>query len=90
MTCPYCHATDRLGIRVPRLKAAILDHIRTAGAIGATSQEILASEVFRDRRPVGVATIKSHIWQLNDLLYGTDWRIRSDGGRWILARRTAP
>jgi hypothetical protein len=90
MTCPYCHAVERFGVRLPSLKAAILDHIRRAGDIGVTSLEIV-SDLYRDRRPVSLHTIKAHVWQINTLLEETDWIVRSEHGstecRWYLSRR---
>jgi hypothetical protein len=92
MTCPYCHAGERFGIRLPALKAAILDRIRRAGDTGVTSIEIM-SDLYRDRRSVSFRTIKAHVWQLNSLLEETDWIIRSERDygstecRWCLRRR---
>ena len=85
MTCPYCHSTERFGIRLPRLKAAILDYIKRAGDVGATATEVIG-DCYLDRRPVKPSVVKSHANQINDLLVGTDWRLRSDGRRWFLRR----
>jgi hypothetical protein len=87
--CPACHqpiATERLGVRLPPLKAAILDRIKAAGELGVTSEEIVG-DLYSDRRAVSVTTIKAHVNQLNDLLAGTDRHIRSDRRRWFLGRR---
>src|SRR5262245_27782363 len=95
--CPKCHqyiSVTRLGVRMPPLKARILDAIKAAGDLGASSHE-LTFEVYRgyarQRSPAG---IKSHVYQLNEMLAGTDWRIVADppcGGtaRWYLVRRPA-
>jgi hypothetical protein len=87
--CPECHqriATERLGVRLPPLKAAIVDKIRAAGDLGITSAEIVA-DLYSDRRLVSITTIKAHISQINDQLVVTDWHIRSDRRRWFLCRR---
>jgi hypothetical protein len=76
----------RFGVRLPQLKAAIVDRIKTAGDIGITSEEIIA-DLYRDRRLVSPTTIKAHVDQINDLLSDTDWRIASDHRRWFLLRR---
>jgi hypothetical protein len=92
MTCPYCHAVEVFGVRLPSLKAAILDRIRHAGDIGVTSLEIVA-DLYRDRRSVSLNTVKAHIRQINTLLEETDWIIRSERWhgstecRWCLGRR---
>jgi hypothetical protein len=87
--CSFCHqtvGTMRFGVRLPQLKAAIVDRIKSAGDIGVASDEIIA-DLYRDRRPVHAATIKVHVNQINDLLLSTDWRIASDHRRWVLSRR---
>jgi hypothetical protein len=87
--CPFCHqtiGTIRFGVRLPQLKAEIVDRIKTAGDIGVSSDEIIA-DLYRDRRSVQLSTIKAHIDQINDLLMNTDWRIASDHRRWFLSRR---
>jgi hypothetical protein len=68
------------------LKAEIIDKIKAAGDVGASSAELAASDLYRDRRPVRPKTIGVHIFQLNELLCCTSFRIRSDGGRWILVK----
>jgi hypothetical protein len=92
--CPLCHqtlGTLRFGVRLPALKAAIVDQIKAAGDLGITSAEVINSDLYRDRRAVGPATIKAHVEQINDLLHATDWRITSDHRRWHLVRiRGAP
>ena len=61
--CPHYHqpiATVRCGVRLPVLKVAIFDRIKRAGDFGVTSAEIL-SDVYFDRRPVSITTIKAHV-----------------------------
>jgi hypothetical protein len=81
--CPRCHQSVddiRLGVRLTPLKAALFDRIKAAGDIGISTTEII-QEVYRDRSPIKETAIKSHVNQINDLLAGTEWRIRSDGRR---------
>jgi hypothetical protein len=88
--CPHCHqviGTFRFGVRLPVLKAAILDKIRAAGDLGISSEELARSELYLDRRQVHLAAIKSHVNQINDLLTSTDWYIASDRRRWFLSRK---
>lgn len=73
----------RLGVRLPVFKAAILDAIKMAGDIGISSQELID----KFERPIRVIAIKSHIFQINEILEDTDWRIVTDGGRWHLVKR---
>jgi hypothetical protein len=89
MCCPFCHqtiGTMRFGVRLPQLKAAIVDRIKAAGDLGVASDEIIA-DLYRDRRPVQPTTIKVHVEQINSVLEETDWVIRSDSRRWFLSRR---
>jgi hypothetical protein len=90
--CPFCHQTIgtlRFGVRLPQLKAAIVDRIKAAGDIGVSSDEIIA-DLYRDRRSIRTTTIKAHVDQINNLLINTTWRIASDHRRWFLSRRSAP
>jgi hypothetical protein len=88
--CPLCHqtlGTLRFGVRLPALKAAIVDQIKAAGDLGISTADLINSDLYRDRRAVGPATIKAHVEQINELLLATDWHITSDHRRWTLARR---
>jgi hypothetical protein len=87
--CPHCHqpiAHERLGVVLTPLKAAIVDRIKWAGDLGRSSESLMR-ELYLDRRPVSAATLKAHVWQINELLAGTDWVIESDRRRWFLRRR---
>jgi hypothetical protein len=87
--CPHCHQTiahERLGVVLTPLKAAIVDAIKRAGDLGKSSESLMR-ELYFDRRPVSMTTLKAHIWQINDLLEATDWVIESDRRRWFLRRR---
>ena len=77
--CGQPLAEYRLGIRLTPLKARIFDAIKRRG-----SERIQAREI---GNPV---TVKSHVWQINDLLEETDWRIdglRGVHGGYRLERR---
>jgi hypothetical protein len=87
--CPCCGqpiAHERLGVRLTPLKAAIVDRIKASGDLGRSS-ETLMRELYFDRRPVSVRTLKAHVFQINDALEATDWVIESDRRRWFLRRR---
>ena len=79
-------AFERLGVRLTPLKAAIVDRIKWAGDLGRSS-ESLVRELYLDRFTVSRTTLKAHVWQINELLAGTDWVIESDRRRWCLRRR---
>lgn len=88
--CPACHQPvreTRLGVRLPTLKASIFDAIKAAGDVGISSREIVAA-LDMSCRPV---TVKAHVFQINDLLEKTMWRIVSDGAggacRWHIVKR---
>jgi hypothetical protein len=96
--CPFCHqtlGTQRLGVRLPRLKAEIVDAIKAAGDLGISRDELMHT-VYRDRSCPSPATIKAHVAQLNDLLAETSFVIRADGrrfrdgSRYYLTRRRRP
>ena len=76
----------RFGVRLPQLKAALVDRIKAAGDLGITSAELINSDLYRDRRPVQPTAVKSHVSQLNDLLSDSGWHIASDRRRWLLVR----
>jgi hypothetical protein len=87
--CPHCHqqiAHERLGVRLTPLKAAIVDRIKRAGDVGISS-EGLVHDLYFDRKPVSMTTLKAHVFQINELLAATDWVIASDRRRWFLRRR---
>jgi hypothetical protein len=78
--CHACHqriATQRLGVRLPPLKAAILDKIKAAGDLGITSAEIIA-DLYPDRRPVSATTIKAHVFQIGDCPAGCAGVVAAD------------
>jgi hypothetical protein len=78
-TCPHCHQPirrERFGAYFPPRKWAIIDAVAAAEDLGISCQEL---SLLWDP-PVSRGTIKSHICQINDLLEGTDWYIRSESG----------
>jgi hypothetical protein len=46
----------------------------------------LVDSVYPDDRKPAQSTIKAHVWQVNDMLEKTDFRIASIGKRWVLTR----
>jgi hypothetical protein len=88
--CPHCGqpiASERLGVRLTPLKAAIVDVIKRHGDLGVTSESLIWV-LYSDRNPVSLTTLKAHVFQINDMLAATDWVIESDRRRWFLRRRT--
>lgn len=92
--CPTCHrpyGDERLGVRLPPLKARLLDLVKQSGDVGVSTTE-LREDLYRDReRKVSLVTVRMHIQQINELLANTAWRIRTEGqrdvARWHLIRR---
>ena len=81
--CPHCNqiiSEERFGVRFPPMKAELIDRIRAAGDLGISTCELIGDS---GKSPT---TIKAHIWQINDLLAHTRWRIESDRRRWFLTR----
>lgn len=79
--CPACHrpyTEERVGVRLPPLKAAIFDSIKANSELGITAAELM-QEHYRGK-PRKVSVIKSHVNQINDVLAETRWRIRVDYG----------
>jgi hypothetical protein len=81
--CPYCHQplfAVREGVRLTPLKAAIFDAVKASGEEGVTSYSII-STVYERRPHPSVRAIKSHVFQINELLADAGYRIRSGGER---------
>ena len=77
----------RFGIMLTPFKASILDLITGAGDLGVSSDE-LWRELYRDHpKPPNKLTIKAHVWQINELLAGTDYRIISERRRWRVSQK---
>lgn len=76
----------RLGVRLTPLKAAIFDAVKRRGESG---DRIHAKELLHLlREKSSVQGIKSHVWQINELLEDTAWRIDGHGGYRLVKRRT--
>ena len=69
---PIPHRIVRAGVVLTALKARMFDIIDTAEGISNDdiNQLMFAGKASRE-------SIKAHIWQINDALYATEWRIRS-------------
>lgn len=63
----------RLGVRLTPLKARIFDAIKRAGYDGIDRNDLFAL-VFSNR-PVKRSCLKSHVWQINDAIEDTGYRI---------------
>jgi hypothetical protein len=88
--CPTCHRPIQywqFQVSWPPIKAAILGLLAQRGELGASTAEII-NECYDGRRKPKPSCIKSHIWQINDVLEdeAPEWRIVRDGGRWELRR----
>ena len=80
--CEHCgqpRPETRLGVRLPPLKARIFDIVKRAGRDGIDRDELFRL-VFGDRK-VKRSCLKAHIWQINDLLEDSGYRL--DGLREI-------
>jgi hypothetical protein len=89
--CPHCGQTlpeVRFGVRLSPLKARIIDAVKRAGPDGIDA-DVLFWLIFSERR-VKRLTLKSHVYQINDLLAATEYRIdavRGGGRRFRLVHR---
>lgn len=66
---------QRLGVFMTVIKARMFDLVKQAGEDGIRSTEIYERLYPDGRKRPALSTVKSHLWQLNDLLCGTDWII---------------
>ncbi len=96
--CPHCHLPMkemRFGVVLPPLKAALFDAVKAAGDVGVSTTELITTMTEHAGRSLDAQTIKAHVFQINELLAGTDYQIRSErrggerpnGGRpafWVL------
>lgn len=76
--CPHCGSVVRAvraGVPMTALKARMFDAIRRAGPDGISAADLHAI-TFQDR-DTGIAAVKVHISQLNELLEDTGFVIRS-------------
>lgn len=78
--------TQRGGIFMSPLKAAIWDLIAASGDVGASVGDIMRLPVWHRRKPVKPVTIRMHVLQLNDALADTAFRIVSIDRRYVIAR----
>jgi hypothetical protein len=84
--CPACGAVRpeiRLGVRLPPLKARLFDLVKRAGTGGISTADLRLA--FDDNRRSSV-TIKSHIWQTNELLEDAGYRIQSIDRAYVLVK----
>jgi hypothetical protein len=72
----------RFGVAFSELKARLIDVVRRAGVDGIDADDLMGI-VFGDRKR-SRKTLKAHIWQINDALTETDFRIRSKLRHYVL------
>ena len=83
-TCGQPLRTQRGGVFLSPLKAAIFDAVTMAGDYGVTVHDLMQLDVWRDRKPIKPVTIRAHIMQINDALASTQWRIGTIYRRYVL------
>lgn len=66
----------RGGVRMTPLKARLFDAIKAAGDVGISTNELLF-KVYEGERLPQRSVIKSHIWQINEILEDTGLKIVS-------------
>ena len=94
MICPACGQSTkdvRYGVALSPVKARIFDAVKMANEIGVTSYEVIGL-VYEGRKKPKLHTIKSHIFQINEMLANTNFRIISvqDDKKhwfWVLTKR---
>ena len=68
--CPHCQQPlpeIRLGVRLTAKKARIFDLVQRAGPDGIDGRDLFAI-VFGEQEDIDYKSMKSHIWQINDLI----------------------
>ena len=83
MLCERCGRALRNGLWMPPTKAAIFDKVAAAADVGVTTADLMQLPVFADRRVTAVS-VKSHIWQLNEILQERHCRVISIDRRYVL------
>lgn len=78
-TCGQEIAERRLDVVMSALKARIFDIIKRAGPDGIDNNELFEMTL-RDRN-VQRATLRVHVFQINDLLFETDYIIKCHPAR---------
>jgi hypothetical protein len=70
----------RLGLRLTPLKARLLDLVQRGGSDGIATEDV--------KSILGMTTIylKSHVWQINDLLADEGWRLSASRGHGAIIR----
>lgn len=91
-TCPHCGQPlreQRGGVFMTPLKVALFDAIAAGGDLGTNVAELGRLDIWRDRKPVKRDTIKAHVWQINEALALTPWRIVYFDKAYVLVRKAA-
>jgi hypothetical protein len=83
--CPNCGAPirpKRLGVKMTPLKVRIFDAVRRSGDIGIATTELAGMLELQ------TITVRAHIWQINDVIDDTGYKIVSVDRRYRLVLRT--
>jgi hypothetical protein len=90
--CPYCgHEMPeiRLGVRLPALKARIFDLIQRGGRDGIDRRDLLGIINTDREKPICHSTLKAHLFQINELLADTGYRITGHSVARLVEKRRA-
>jgi hypothetical protein len=81
--CPHCRQPlpeVRLGVRLPPLKARIFDLIMRGGEDGILASDLL-NIAYVDQPATGRKVLSSHVFQINEAIEDTGYRIVGRSGR---------
>jgi len=77
--CPHCQQPlpeIRLGVRLTAKKARIFDLVQRAGPDGIDGRDLFAIVFGEQEKEVKRDTLQSHVWQINDLIEDSGYRIK--------------
>jgi hypothetical protein len=78
--------TQRGGVFMSPLKAAIWDAIVVAGDVGLSTADLMRLPVWHRRKRVKPVTVRMHVLQINDVLAASPWRIVSIDRRYVIVK----
>jgi hypothetical protein len=76
----------RAGVPLTSLKAAIFDCIKASGDIGISAEDIVRAVYPEQTKRPSRHTVKAHVWQINQLIAGSDYEIVSDRRNWFIRK----